>query len=244
MKKLYILFVVGLFACGASYAQNTFPSAGSVGIGTTTPVANLDVYSIANTQTTPLISIRSNFHIAGNYGMIRFGDYTQTSAYQKGAIIYESVAGSAKGKFHIALENTDGGSSVSLADAKLTVLSNGNVGIGTTAPDVALAVKGTIHTQEVKVDMSGWADYVFKPTYKLPSLTTVKAYIYKNNHLPDMPSAAEVDASGLNLGEMNKLLVKKVEELTLYLIELKNEVSLLKNKQQIINSRLKRNHIK
>jgi hypothetical protein len=68
---------------------------------------------------------------------------------------------------------------------------------------------------------SNWPDYVFKKDYQLLSLTNVKAYIDQNQHLPDMPSEQEVIKDGLNLGEMNKLLTKKVEELTLYLIEQK-----------------------
>jgi hypothetical protein len=105
--------------------------------------------------------------------------------------------------------------------------SNGNVGIGTTTPDTKLAVNGTIHTKEVKVDLTGWPDYVFKPKYKLPSLTEVKTYIDKNQHLPDMPSETEVAKNGINLGEMVKIQTKKIEELTLYLME-ENE----KNKEQ------------
>jgi hypothetical protein len=68
-----------------------------------------------------------------------------------------------------------------------------------------------------------WPDYVFKPSYTLPSLTEVKSYIDQNHHLPEIPSAEQIEKDGLNLGEMNKVLVKKVEELTLYLIEMKEE---------------------
>jgi hypothetical protein len=67
--------------------------------------------------------------------------------------------------------------------------------------------------------LANWPDYVFKSTYRLPTLSEVKNYIDKNQRLPDMPSEAEVAKDGLNLGEINKMLTKKVEELTLYLIE-------------------------
>lgn len=119
----------------------------------------------------------------------------------------------------------------------------GNVGIGTTTPDSKLAVNGTIHSKEVKVDMNSWPDYVFKPEYDLLPLNDVKTYIDKNQHLPDIPSAQEIAKDGLNLGEMNKLLVKKIEELTLYLIEVKKESEILKEKQKITDEKLNRHHI-
>lgn len=115
------------------------------------------------------------------------------------------------------------------ANTYLTI-NQGNVGIGMLSPDAKLAVNGTIHTQEVKVDMTGWSDYVFKPTYKLPALSEVKTYIDQNQHLPEVPSEEEVKKDGINLGEMNKLLLKKVEELTLYLID-KDEKDIAKNNQ-------------
>ena len=103
-------------------------------------------------------------------------------------------------------------------------------GIGTASPDAKLSVKGQVHAQEVKVDLSGSVapDYVFTGNYKLPSLEEVKAYIDKHQHLPEVPSAKEMETSGINVGEMNLLLLKKIEELTLYVIQLKKEVELLK----------------
>lgn len=101
------------------------------------------------------------------------------------------------------------------------IFNGGNVGIGTTSPDEKLTVKGKIHTQEVKVDMAGplVPDYVFASDYKLKTLPEIEDYIKENNHLPEIPSAYEIEKNGLLLAEMNMSLLKKVEELTLYAIE-------------------------
>jgi hypothetical protein len=97
---------------------------------------------------------------------------------------------------------------------------NGNLGLNTLTPDPAyrLSVNGKIRAKEIRVE-TGWADYVFDKNYELPALADVKSYIDQNHHLPEIPSEQEVAKNGINLGEMNKLLLKKVEELTLYLIE-------------------------
>jgi hypothetical protein len=102
--------------------------------------------------------------------------------------------------------------------------ATGNVGIGTVTPGAfMLAVNGNVHAKQVNVDLNGFPDYVFDKNYTLPPLTDVKAYIDKNHHLPEIPTEQQIEKDGLNLGEMNKLLVKKVEELTLYLIERDNK---------------------
>ncbi|WP_053003573.1 tail fiber protein [Sphingobacterium sp. Ag1] len=97
---------------------------------------------------------------------------------------------------------------------------SGKVGVKTQTPgDYDLAVNGKIRSQEIKVETSGWADYVFEEDYKLPTLAETEKFIQKNGHLPDVPKASEVEANGISLGEMNKLLLKKIEEMTLHLIE-------------------------
>lgn len=102
--------------------------------------------------------------------------------------------------------------------------ANGNMSIGT-APrnDYRLTVEGTVGARKVKVTQESWADFVFDPQYKLPTLLEVELFIQKNRHLPEIPSANEVLEEGIDLGDMNKKLLQKVEELTLYVIELKKE---------------------
>lgn len=103
----------------------------------------------------------------------------------------------------------------------LIIDGNGFVGINTSdTKGYNFAVNGKVIATSMTVKLNqNWPDYVFKPKYQLPSLQEVKTYIDLNHHLPDMPSEQEVIKDGINLGEMNKLLTKKVEELTLYLIE-------------------------
>ncbi|MEA1786087.1 fibronectin type III domain-containing protein [Arenibacter sp. GZD96] len=112
-----------------------------------------------------------------------------------------------------------GGGNWSLSGS--TVFYNGgNVGIGTSDPGTfRLAVNGNVHAKEVKVDLVGWADYVFAEDYGLPSLEEVERHILEKGRLPNIPSAAEVETNGIELGEMNRLLLAKIEELTLYLLE-------------------------
>ncbi|HOS17152.1 MAG TPA: tail fiber protein, partial [Bacteroidales bacterium] len=95
----------------------------------------------------------------------------------------------------------------------------GNVGIGTNNPRNTLDVKGTIHAQEVKVDLSNWSDFVFEKDYKLPTLNEVNTYIENNGHLPDVPSAQEVKENGVSIAKIQAILLQKIEELTLYAIQ-------------------------
>lgn len=107
----------------------------------------------------------------------------------------------------------------------------GNVGIGTTSTGIhKLAVEGSIGARKVKVNQTGWADFVFEPDYQLPSLQEVERFVRKHKHLPDIPSAKEVEDEGLDLGEMNRRLLQKIEEQMLYIIELNNRLKALENK--------------
>jgi hypothetical protein len=115
--------------------------------------------------------------------------------------------------------NTYGGS---------VIFPGGNVGIGTSSPDQKLTVNGTVHATRVKVETTvPGPDYVFEKSYSLPSLDAVKSYIDENKHLPEVPSAKEMEVKGIDVGEMNMLLLKKIEELTLYVIEQQKQIDRL-----------------
>jgi len=122
----------------------------------------------------------------------------------------------------------------------LFLADNGNIGIGKNDPQAKLDVNGDakinglLCAKEIRVSLSGtpcWPDYVFSKNYKLPTLSEVEQFITQNHYLPNVPPAAEVEANGVNLGEMNALLLHKIEELTLYIIQIGKRLSELESKK-------------
>lgn len=239
MKKI-LLIISTIISSQYSFGQtNTFPGTGNVGIGTVSPSATLDIENgnalVSNDMLGGLggqISIRNGY---GNQnGAVRLNlNNGGAVSWIKGIVTGVNTNLGSAIVFGVPSNTSDG-------IEVMRITGNGFLGIGTTTPDSRLSVNGTIHSKEVKVDVTGWPDYVFKQNYKLLSLIDVKSYIDKNNHLPDMPSEKIIAEDGLNLGEMNKLLVKKIEELTLYLIE-QNGVNQIQQQQiNALNTKVKR----
>lgn len=108
--------------------------------------------------------------------------------------------------------------------SQFVMTKTGNVGIGTTSPNEKLTVNGTIYAREIKVDLSvPGPDYVFEKDYPLPSLQELERFIQENKHLPNVPPASIMELNGIELGSMNMALLRKIEELTLYVILLQKE---------------------
>jgi hypothetical protein len=107
------------------------------------------------------------------------------------------------------------------------------------APNIGshkLAVNGSILSTSVVVKLvSAWPDFVFSNSYNLRSLSELEKFIKNKGHLPDVPSAEEVEESGINLGEMDAKLLRKIEELTLYVIEQNKKIENLENKVNILS---------
>jgi len=123
-----------------------------------------------------------------------------------------------------------------LYSEELTISGKGDIGIGTTSPKEKLSVNGNIRAREVKVEARDWPDYVFEEGYHVGTLKGLESYIKANKHLPGMPSAKEVKANGIELGELNKKLLEKIEELTLHLIEKDKKIDALIKRVEVIEA--------
>lgn len=172
-----------------------------------------------------------------NWGF-KFSGWTLSTAENMKSVAYE-VNGQALNTAILSnIQDYSPNMDETLNVRNLLIMAN-NVGIGTASPDAKLTVNGTIHTKEVKVDLNiPVPDYVFANDYKLKTLNEVEAYIKANRHLPEIPSARELEKKGLMLAEMNMSLLKKIEELTLYLIQIEKENKVMKLNQQQLEKRI------
>ncbi len=223
-------------------ANNYF--GGNVGIGTTNAKETLHVmgqgrfeHTIGVVEIDGITNSPDNGYVRGSILFSRDGDLE----YDDTTDLFTLGSGS-NNDFAAIMHRSDGqlgfytgaaGSFTSLNNTdfrnnfeRITINNVGNIGIGTLTPDHKLDVKGTIRAEEVKVD-TGWSDFVFDETYNLPSLTEVESFIKKNKHLPDIPSAREVKEEGLAMSEMMTKQMQKIEELTLYIIELEKRIASL-----------------
>ncbi|WP_369014672.1 hypothetical protein [Flavobacterium anhuiense] len=221
----------------ATRATNTFTGNqvinGNIGIETANPQNKLQIGEY-RTNNVSKLSIPGVYNFEevklGQYGNGRTGLEMITHAGQTQSFGVRLYSGTDTGVNGLLIETADPSNSAEELNytAKMVVNINGNVGVGTLNPDSKLAVNGTIHSKEVKVDMSGWSDFVFKKEYNLPTLEQVEKHIAEKGHLENIPSEEEVLKNGINLGEMNAKLLQKIEEMTLYIIELKKDISVLK----------------
>jgi hypothetical protein len=122
------------------------------------------------------------------------------------------------------------------SDAATKTRIQSTADLGAWALEYQLYVEKGIRTEKVKVDVKNgnWPDFVFEDNYTLPSLMEVEQFITTNKHLPNVPSAEEVETEGIDLGEMDKILLQKIEELTLYTIEQQKQLELLKKELELL----------
>ncbi len=191
-------------------------NSGNVGIGTTNPSTLLDIDPGSSYASNPAIKVVSSYPDGYNAMLELSNTYS-------GGHDWEIRAGNnASGGIGADLQIYDATSSVS----RLDISTAGNVGIGTIDPTYPLSVNGTIQAKEVIVQ-SGWSDYVFSKSYKLVPLSSVERTIESEHHLPGIPSAKEVAAKGVNLGQMDSAILVQVEELTLRVIDQEKRIERL-----------------
>lgn len=118
------------------------------------------------------------------------------------------------------------------------ISATGNVGIGKINPEQKLEVNGQIHAKEVQIDLKNWPDFVFEEDYDLQPLREIALFIKTHGHLPNIPSATQVEDEGVYLGKMNALLLQKIEELTLHLIEKDEQINRLNQKFESLEKQL------
>jgi hypothetical protein len=231
-----LLAVNVLFAQWSSSGTNVYLTTGTnnVGIGTSTPGYPLQVIGLINANgviTRPASAGGWAQYIQGPTGgdanILLQGNVTGSSPYQafwiSGANGYLALGGSGGSEPSKGAINIDG---------------NGNVGVNTTntTSGYKFSVAGSAVFDAVTVttyssnkpNATPWADYVFDKNYQLPSLYTLADYIKTKNHLPGIPTTEEVKKNGLDLGAIQAKLLEKIEQLTLYTIQLQQQVDNLK----------------
>jgi len=201
---------------------------GNVGIGTSAPGMPLHVYG-----TSP----DDDVIFEGDYPFLIFD---ASGSSNNSGFIFEEAGSDKAWIWHDGANDrlrftTDDGSTRN----DLVIANNGNIGIGTSNPTEKLTVNGHVKCREVYVTTTNWPDYVFDNDYNLMSLNDVETYIKLNKHLPGIPCVSEVNSEGLKVGEMNEMIIKKLEEMTLYLIEQEKQIRALKKENELLKSKIR-----
>jgi hypothetical protein len=215
------VFTLALVAAYPVSAQNTFPNAGNVGIGTLAPNHELVVQG-----NDPALQIRDD--VSDNSVNAARLELLERAGgnFNAGAFLWWDGQSN---RFFIGTKESGTNTNVLVIDR-----GSNNVGIGTQNLDNSsfkLSVNGKIRAKEIVVE-TGWSDYVFDDAYKLMPLEKLETFIQSHRHLPDIPSASEIAENGASLGEMQSRLLQKVEELTLHLIAMKKDVAQLQEENE------------
>lgn len=200
-------------------------NSGRLGINVNSPQAPLHVMA---TPTDTANSLKIAAVLGNSYNeWTTFGGTTggRIRGSNEGYLVLETNAAGSDNKLYM---NTASKGNIIMATG------GGSVGIGTiTTGTNKLAVEGTIAARRVKVTQNNpWPDYVFGEDYPLTPLSETEKYVKANKHLPDMPSAKEVEENGVDLGEMNRKLLEKMEEMTLHMIQMQKKIDALESRMQ------------
>ncbi len=213
---------------------------GNVGIGTNNPGKKLEVNGDILLNNDSGIKQIFTWNASDNNWRIGTNENPGfTRALANRHVQYLTYSTSAGQGFAIGVNG--GNSSFEILGSNHMAYFRGNVGLGTTSTGShKLAVEGSIGAREIKVEASGWSDFVFYDDYQLPTLEQVEQHIKEKGHLKDIPSAAEVEKNGIFLGEMDAKLLQKIEELTLYTIQQEKELKKVKAQEAKIQKQEKR----
>ncbi|WP_281988346.1 tail fiber protein [Aquimarina aggregata] len=215
------------------YERMRITSNGNIGIGTNNPNVLLELSKSEDLGNAAMLKLKNqgavfkknsgpSIEFSTNIGLAKIlgvDERSNNSSTYQGGLVF---------KTRLHNQGNDSG-----FYERMRIIANGNVGIGTATPDARLTVKGKIHAEEVKIDLSVPApDYVFKKEYELLTIDEVQQHIKEKGHLPNIPSAEVMENNGIELGAMNMKLLEKIEELTLYTIAQEKEIKTLKEQQQ------------
>ena len=215
----YLRFSVSNSGKGVDMVLNTN---GNMGMGYVDPQVRLHIRSSTATEMVRLEGESPMIQLRKYVGLATFEDvaFIQTSGDN---LRVGTNSNNTLGKFVV---RTGGGD-------RLFIDANGNVSIGTSvvASGYKVSINGKAICEELKVQLSGnWPDYVFKKDYNLMPLPQLELFINTNKHLPNIPKAIDVEKSGIEVGDMQKRMMEKIEELTLYIINLQKQIDELKKK--------------
>lgn len=212
MKKIIIVLIINIFSFSA-YSQT---NADALKVMDTRNINDLPNFNSSS-------SIRADFKFRSTIGVPRSDTYSTNITISP----WKDVSGG----FHHQLNFNNGGSYYRIGNFNnstwnvwqklLLTDANGNI-------QGNLSIAGTVLAREVKVKITTGADYVFHESYNLKQLSEVEQFVQENKHLPEIPSEKQMQEEGLNINEFQIKLLQKIEELTLYTIELRTEVDQLK----------------
>ena len=248
---------------GSSVVTHTLEEEDSwwrIDLGAVYDLTRIDIYNRINCCNERLDGTKVYVGVTDSYSPM---DYTQVGTTLTGSLSVQQLDFSASGRYILVSQHDIVGPRIlSLAEVEaygtLSSVNNGgttgtggtspwvlgqnnnisfnsgNVGIGISDPGTdKLAVNGNIRAKEVRVEIANWPDYVFEKDYKLPTLYEVENHIKKYGHLMNIPSATNIEENGVDVGQMNKLLLEKIEELTLYIIQQEKRIKILESKAKM-----------